>query len=1070
MYRNIVRRILDHAAARPASLAVRFLRDGEQEADELSYGDLAARVRAIGSSLRRHPAPGERVLVILPPGLDLILTFLGCLAAGAVPVLCPPPRPLATHPTRRRLEGVVADGDPRVLVVESPESAQRWPELLAGRLVLTPADGLDGDPAEEPAPAPPDRLAYLQYTSGSTSAPRGVVVRHGMVTDNIAHMDAQARTGEALRQVMWVPPYHDMGLVGGSLYPLGTGASTTLFAPQHFLARPMRWLEAIHRYRGTLSAGPDSAYALCARTVDPGLLPDLDLSSWEATVNGSEPVRAQTMQAFSDRFGPYGFRPQVFNPCYGLAESTLIATGRGAGRGWRTVRLGGDPDSPPGAAHVTVGVPVPGHRIEVVDPESGEPRPDGEIGELILSGPSVSPGYYGGPQAPEPEPRVRTGDLGAWVDGELVVTGRLKDLLILGGRKIHAVDVELTAAEAHEDLQPGGVAAISIPGDDREELVVVAEVRVGARRGHDAERLFARLRQEIFDRHERGPRTLILVGPGQLPRTTSGKLRRFLIREQVREGSLPALARWDRPVDRAGALERELSPLLEPLDWLRKRLAGHRVDPTTALQPETRLADLRLDSLDTLHVAFELASRWRRPLPWPLDLDEVTLGELSAWLLAAPPEPRPRIELHETSDELAGRPAPVPLHPRQRAYLASRRESVGTLGTVVNLRITQTVVRARLEPALDRLSQRFDALRMRFVREGQEWRQQLAASGARVPFETVDMSAWQPGQLAARREALHRSLLAAVDLGGGSPMSALLLDAGRHHNGLLLLYIHHLVADAFSIAHLTSDLTGAVLDHRIVPTTPAPSYRWVCDALAAPVPAALAAAEQSSWDALRAATTVPGPREARLAPVRASQRELTDSQTRDLRRVFPTAADREALLVALLSWVYTGSGRPSPVLIQRHGRTPLDGKDVRSTVGWLALEIPVLVEVADSLPEHVERVRETLAGLHDGGRTRCRVLDVQDNSAADGEIPWLHVEYRGHLDVGVRSGAMPLISSASVGDRAGLRMTRVRCSAAGAFQADRFTWTLTLRSDEDESLARLARAFRECLEECLSSS
>ncbi|HWN44200.1 MAG TPA: fatty acyl-AMP ligase, partial [Thermoanaerobaculia bacterium] len=420
--------------------AFTFLGDGDTPTERLTYAEVDRKARSIAADLQRRGAQGERVLLLFPPGLDFVTAFLGCLYAGAVAVPAYPPSP---GRGTGRLRSLLEDAKPR-LALTTPPLLPRVEREVEGAVAL---EGLLPEDWRPPAVGP-DSLAFLQYTSGSTSTPKGVRVTHGNLIANERAIQHAFGQSEESVVVGWLPLYHDMGLIGNVLQPLWCGATCVLMSPLSFLQRPRRWLEAIGRFRGTTSGGPDFAYSLCVRKIPPAEREGLDLSSWRVAFNGAEPVRAATLDAFAEAFAPCGFHREAFYPCYGLAEATLFVSG-------------GDPEVAPRVSGnlVSCGRAWPGERITVVDPETGRELPAGEEGEICVSGPSVADGYWEGESFGG---FLRTGDLGRLdEDGELFVTGRLKDLIVVRGRNIYPHDVERTAEESHPALRPGGGAAFS---------------------------------------------------------------------------------------------------------------------------------------------------------------------------------------------------------------------------------------------------------------------------------------------------------------------------------------------------------------------------------------------------------------------------------------------------------------------------------------------------------------------------------------------------------------------------------------------------------------------------------
>ncbi|HEU5039442.1 MAG TPA: fatty acyl-AMP ligase, partial [Gemmatimonadales bacterium] len=433
-------------------------------------------------------------------------------------------------------------------------AAARWETTLEGA-EYSAGDWLD------PGSGQGD-LAFLQYTSGSTTEPRGVMVTHGSLMANLDAIRRTFRQAPGTESVCWLPPYHDMGLVGGILAPLYLGTPATLLPPAGFLQRPVRWLQAISRFRATVSGGPNFAYELCVRRATPGQCEGLDLGMWEVAFSGSEPVAPATLQRFAERFAPHGFRPTAFKPCYGLAEATLlVATPPGrTPPAIRTFHAGElqRGRARPAACTETDGTPLPScgppvERVAIAEPETRTPCAPGVVGEIWVSGPSVARGYWSHPEddgtvfnallAGTDEPRwLRTGDLGFLLDGELFVTGRLKDLIIVEGANHYPQDLERTAAAAHPGLHAAEAAAfsVSLPG---REGVVVAVAPHRHTEGPAAE-LRQAVRAAVAAAHDIRLHDVILVRTGGLPRTASGKIRRGLCRAAYEEGTLEP---WERP-------------------------------------------------------------------------------------------------------------------------------------------------------------------------------------------------------------------------------------------------------------------------------------------------------------------------------------------------------------------------------------------------------------------------------------------------------------------------------------------------------------------------------------------
>lgn len=525
------------AQATPSRHAFRFLGSRRGEVEDVDYADLLLRAGGIAAAL--DVAPGDRVLLLHPPGIGYIAAFFGCLFAGAVPVPAYPPR---NNRNLERLQAIVSDAGASVAIATDALVTRVGdaPELAGLRWVTT-----DSTPRAEPGGTPATGLAFLQYTSGSTGNPKGVMVTHDNLLANtraIAH--AFGLTTES-RGVIWLPPFHDMGLIGGILSPLAVGFPCTLMAPTTFLVAPSRWLETMSDERGTVSGGPDFAWALAARRTPEEVRARLDLSAWSAAFTGAEPVRPGTLDRFEAAFGPAGFRSAAWLPCYGLAEATLLVSAAPVLTGARrrtlsTEALARFVVEPGETAFVSSGPPGLDTDVRVVDAE-GQPVPDGVVGEIEVRGPGIAAGYWGMPEASAEafgteDRRLRTGDLGFIADGEVWITGRKKDLIVLRGRNLYPQDVEAVAEAAHPDLRPNGSAAFGVEVGGEEKLVLAMEVE--ARRSPDPVEVREKVSAAVLDANEAAVHEVLLLPAGTLPRTSSGKVRRSTTRAGYLAGTL----------------------------------------------------------------------------------------------------------------------------------------------------------------------------------------------------------------------------------------------------------------------------------------------------------------------------------------------------------------------------------------------------------------------------------------------------------------------------------------------------------------------------------------------------
>jgi acyl-CoA synthetase (AMP-forming)/AMP-acid ligase II len=540
------------AAGQPDDLAYTFLGDGENPVDELTWLLLDRSARAIAATLQGQLQSGDRALLIYPPGLSFIAGFFGCIYAGVLAVPVMPPHGNRASRGADRLAAIVADSDARC-VLTSSDLRERLLDAVDPRMVRIITDGVPYEAAaawREPE-IDGETIAFLQYTSGSTAMPRGVMVSHGNLLHNLSMTFHLGGSGADTVAVSWLPVTHDMGLIEGILQPAFSGCPMYLMSPAAFLQRPVRWLRAISTYSATRTGGPNFAYDIAASRVAEADRQGLDLRTWRIAFNGAEPVRHDTMAAFSALYAPHGFRPDTFKPCYGLAESTLFVTGGH----WTGASANDGADG-----SVSCGRPAEDMTVRIVDPVTRAVCGEGEPGEIQVAGPSVAHGYWNRPlessrvfAVDKGRRWLTTGDLGSLQNGELHVTGRIKDLLIVRGVKHFPHDLERTAERRHRGVRTGGVAAVAVGSHVRgDRVALIAEIDprevVAERREH----LIRELRQAIAEEHGIQLYGVALVPPGTVPKTTSGKLQRFLCRDAWMNDTLGALASWRETAEPAG--------------------------------------------------------------------------------------------------------------------------------------------------------------------------------------------------------------------------------------------------------------------------------------------------------------------------------------------------------------------------------------------------------------------------------------------------------------------------------------------------------------------------------------
>ena len=547
--RSLIDLLRDRAAASPDLPAYTFLDDGETPRAPTTWAALERRSRAIAVAVGSAVAPGARVLVMFPPSPEFAPAFFGVQYAGAIAVAAYPPLGARADRALDRLRGMIADAGITLAIAPArhAELAIDADPALRALQWIDPTS-VDDTLADEWREVRVDAqsLAFLQYTSGSTASPRGVMVSHGNLLHNLARTAAQGQYNSSAVSVSWLPVNHDMGLINGLLQPVYSGYHAYLMAPAAFLQRPARWLRAVSRFGVTHSGGPNFAYDLCVRRISDEERSTLDLSSWRVAYNGSEPVRRGTLEAFQARFGECGFRWESLSPAYGLAESTLLVASVPAGRSPEFI----------GSA-VASGFVENEDGILIVEPDTRTALPEAASGEIWVRSDSVAGGYWGRPlesaetfaatTSTGDGPYLRTGDIGFLDRGALFVTGRLKDILIVRGVKHHPHDVELTAERSHPALRSGCCAAVAIEDGGEERVALVAEVdakEYGRERQHDLATAILSVRVAVGTAHQISLHTVALVAAGTLPKTTSGKLQRYLCREALTEQRVELLAAW----------------------------------------------------------------------------------------------------------------------------------------------------------------------------------------------------------------------------------------------------------------------------------------------------------------------------------------------------------------------------------------------------------------------------------------------------------------------------------------------------------------------------------------------
>jgi natural product biosynthesis luciferase-like monooxygenase protein len=816
------------AHERPGALAFTFLADGEDDEVSITVDELDRRARSIGALLQSIVREGDRALLLYPPGLDYIAAFMGCLYAGAVAVPAYPPRP---NRNLSRFEAMMKDAEATVGLGTSPIISRVRKAFINDyrfeSMTLLSTDELEtGLEMEWRHPSiGGDTLAFLQYTSGSTGDPKGVMLTHNNLLHNSAMLKVGFRYNPESHCVSWLPPYHDMGLIGGVLQPLYGGFHCTLMSPLTFLQSPVKWLRAITRYKATISGAPNFAYDLCVRKISSEKRARLDLSSWQVAFTGAEPIRADTLDNFAEAFKPYGFRRESFYPCYGLAEATLFVSGgtKSSSPAIKTVLAKSIEKNRVAEANedegeirrlVGCGGALLDQRIVIAHPDSMTECSSDEVGEVWVSSASVARGYWN--KVAETEqifrarladtqegPFLRTGDLGFIKGDQLFITGRLKDLIIIRGVNHYPQDIELTVERAHPALRPGCGAVVSIEVAGQESLVVIQEV--GSPRFEGGDQLIEIIRQAIAQEHEAQPQAIVLVTPGSISKTTSGKIQRHLCRARFLEGSLDVVSKWQantsHEIGRESIEKQNLSG--DPKDfeqWLASYLEtvlgidGANIDMDQSL---TRLGGDSLMITELMHkieVDFGVSS------PVALFFESPSVRYIAEQLRAlvnssSPPQYSFSSE-SDSADQYAmsyGQQALwflQALAPQSSAYnIPAAARIRGPLDVDICKRAFQKIV------------DRHDSLRAVFVSD-QGKIVQSRNKWAEIHFRLEDAALWSESSL---NEKLNAEAHRPFDLEIG-PLMRVTLFIRSQEECLLLLVAHHIISDFWSLAVLLHDL------------------------------------------------------------------------------------------------------------------------------------------------------------------------------------------------------------------------------------------------------------------------
>ena len=834
-FENIAELLHDRALEHPQRRVFTYLQDGDTTEIHLTYHDLDQKARMTATHIRAMGGkPGDRAILLYPTGLDYIIALFGCLYAGLIAVPAYPPK------GKRhigRLQAIAEDAQPEFVLCASSSHEYTKNSLTNSISCLNSSHWIDtGEITSEPAAiknctphqSSEDSLAFLQYTSGSTGSPKGVMVSHKNVMANQHMIQRAFQVSEDSIVVGWLPLYHDMGLVGNVLQPVYSGASCVLMAPNHFVQQPFRWLSAISRYQASISGGPNFAYDLCIDRITPEQKSVLDLSSWTVAFNGAETVRADVLERFCRNFEAKGFKNEAWYPCYGLAEATLFVTGsdlksppkiktwsKPAGCEEREVTFA---NTDVVRTVVSCGRPTSEQKVIVVDPESSALRKEGEEGEIWIQGPHVTQGYWQGPDETKKTFFgqtssfegffLRTGDLGFLQDNELFVTGRIKDMMIIRGRNYYPQDIEWTVGRSHPSLQTGACAAFSIERDRIERAIVVHE----APRNHKRLRLDQvadAIRIAISEDYELELDSIVFVKHGSIPKTSSGKIQRLACRAQYNSGRLPILSEWCLD-------DRKTIPATSPissttfttpdsfLTWFYTWLSKQLIIATKEVNPDLPLASHGLSSIRMIELMHDLETALDIEIPQVSFYDHSNLSQLAKDIFDSLTRKTRKFAVkQQRAEPTSETPHTYELSQGQQGlwFLSKLAPESAAYNIARGLRIHGPVNIEALSNSFNKLIKRHDQLRAVY-KESRGDPVQVLQTSSQCDFEVHVASDLAEHDIHARL-AYHAQK--PFDLGSGPPFRVRLFSQ-KPDSHILLMVVHHIVADLWSLTMLLYEL------------------------------------------------------------------------------------------------------------------------------------------------------------------------------------------------------------------------------------------------------------------------
>lgn len=1062
---NIVERLQRLAASQPQQLALRFLGDGEQVDSLYNYAQIDTCARSVAGYLQSCTRRGERVLLLFPSGPEYVIAFLGCLYAGVTAVPAYPPERLRPQ-YGERLRAIAADCKP-ALVLTRRDGIETVTEQMGtlfaslnAKIIAFEEIGQAAAHSWRPPLLRENSIAFLQYTSGSTSTPKGVMVGYDNLIANELAIRQRFEITEADSFISWLPLFHDMGLVGGLMQPLYSGIALTLMSPMHFLERPVRWLEAITRYGGSISGGPNFAFRLCVERIRESAMGTLDLSSWRIAFCGAEPIRQETLAAFAQKFKAADLNPNAIYPCYGLAESTLLVTGGRPGSGAGVINVNAEamatghfePDAT-GQPIVNCGAVQDGHTLVLMHPQTGEPVEDHAIGEVWVSGPSVAQGYWQNEAATAEgfvslngKSWLRTGDLAFIHNGELFITGRLKDLILVRGQNLYPQDLEILLETHIEVLRKGRIAAFAVDHQDGEGIGIAAEIGRSTQKLVPPQALFDLINETLAQAYQEPASVILLLSPGTLPKTTSGKLQRRACWPGWQEGTLQPYAVY--PPDQAPAapvIADQWSDTEQQIATLFQEILRVPVTDRSA-----SFFALGGNSIDAMHLLALVRERCAVELESGAVFEKPTVTALAARLdyVRQKPGAGPDADLVRYS----GAGDDFPLSYAQQRIWFHHQITPESTAYLINgaVRIRGKLQRNVLEQTLFRLAQRHESLRTVFSESSETPRQLILAEPVLdLQWAVADAIDHGPDQ---QQISAVAALLADTlrpfnpeNLAKGPLWRLLVIEQSRDTYELYLV-MHHTIADGWSVNVLLNELAAiyTALAAGNEPELPGLPVRYVDYAIwqRGRVEAGRLAAQQTYWleqlgtehslihlplDHPRPA--VPSGRGER---VRFSLSPATSLRFRENMRAAGTTVFT-GLLTAFTALLYRYSGQTDV----RIG-VPVTNRNQLAATGIIGLFVNMLVlrmQVKGSLrlQELLEQVRITAAVAQDHAEFPFdQLVEILQPVRELGISPLFQVLYN-HLQV----------DYAALGKSTGWQVERIDWSSGGS------QFDLSLETEED---------------------